>query len=334
LLVEMDGFEMNDGIIVIAATNRLEHLDEALVRPGRFDRKVFVPLPGKGDRLSILQTHAKKIPNLVADLSRWAERSQGFSGADLANLVNEAAVEAARADKTEVGDDEFSRARDRILMGPRNHGHILSDKERRIIAYHETGHAVLRALTKSGNLEKVSILPRGLALGVTLSNFDEEKLLLTRDEIEKELLILMGGRAAEEVFCGQITSGASNDMERASQISRNAILRYGFDAFGPYVPEHPDMTRQVEEAAAKWVQNAYAEAIKALSNRKAAVELIVIELLKDDEIEGERVLSILRAETPADVKPPILPTPPAIAEGPMGAANFAAQDGSPPPAAE
>jgi cell division protease FtsH len=315
LLAELDGFENNDGIVVIAATNRLEHLDEALVRPGRFDRKVYVPLPGKADRLSILQTHAKRVPRLSADLERWAERSQGFSGADLANLVNEAAVEAARAGREEVLDEDFSRARDRILMGPRNHGHILTDKERGVIAHHETGHAVLRALVRAGRLEKVSILPRGLALGATVSNYDEERLLLTRKEIEKELLVLMGGRAAEEVFCGQITSGASNDMERASQMSRNAILRYGFDAFGPYVPEDPEMVREIERAAAKWVQNAYKTAVDALSTptRRAAIEKIVAELLRDDEIEGERVLAIL-AEMGADapLEPPSPPAPGAL----------------------
>ena len=297
LLAELDGFANNDGLVVIAATNRLEQLDEALIRPGRFDRKVYVPMPGKMDRKEILMVHAAKLPHLTANLDLWSERTQGFSGADLANLVNEAAMEAARSNSSEVSDLEFSRAKDRILMGPRNHGHALTDKERRIIAYHETGHACLRVLTKTGSLEKVSILPHGVALGVTLSANDEERLLMTRDDAEKELLVLMGGRAAEEVFMGAITSGAANDMERASQLARTSILRYGFDAFGPYVPDHPELAKEIELKAAEWVKNAYEKAKTTLLQNEAAVHQISKELLELEEISGAHVHEALSAQS-------------------------------------
>lgn len=295
LLAELDGFEDNTGIVVIAATNRLDHLDDALIRPGRFDRKVFIPLPGKKDRLEILQVHAKKIPQLSADLSRWAMRTQGFSGADLGNLVNEAAMEASRAGLEIVGDAEFSRARERILMGPRNHGHTLTDKEREIIAFHEAGHACMRVFCGNGGLEKVSILPHGMALGVTLSEHVEERLLVTKSEIESELLVMMGGRAAEEVFLGSITSGAANDMEKASQLSRDAILRYGFDAFGPYIPEHSEFAKEIETKAAEWVHGAYSKAKTLLLEHEPGVRLLVAELLSEDEVDGDRALELLGA---------------------------------------
>ncbi len=299
LLAELDGFEDNSGIVVIAATNRLEHLDEALIRPGRFDRKVFIPLPGKADRLEILQVHAKKIPRLTADLSRWASRTQGFSGADLGNLVNEAAMEAARLGIDTVGDTEFSKARERILMGPRNHGHTLSDAEREIVAFHEAGHACMRVVAGDGRLEKVSILPHGMALGVTISEQMEERLLVTKKEIERELLVMMGGRAAEEVFLGSITSGAANDMEKASHLAREAIFRYGFDAFGPYIPEHPELTREVENKAVEWVQNAYAEAKRILRENEFGVRALARELLASEEVDGDAARDLLLASPEA-----------------------------------
>lgn len=292
LLAELDGFENNDGIVVIAATNRLDNLDEALIRPGRFDRKIFIPLPGKADRREILDVHAKRLPTVTADMAKWAERSQGFSGADLANLVNEAAVEAARSGAESVGDAEFSKARDRILMGPRNHGHILTDREKRVTAYHEAGHACLRIIVCSGMLEKVSILPHGAALGVTVSGYDEERLLVTKAEIEKELVVMMGGRASEEAFVGEITSGAASDMERASQLARNAVLRYGFDAFGPYVPEGPELMTEVERSAAEWVKKSYDDAKGMLLSERLLVEAVVAKLLTDDEIDGDEIVAM------------------------------------------
>ena len=292
LLAELDGFSGNEGIVVVAATNRLEQLDEALVRPGRFDRKVFVPMPGKQDRLEILKTHAAKLPKVLADLSKWSERTQGFSGADLANLVNEAAMEGARENADSVADAHFAKAKDRILMGPRNHGHMLTDREREIIAYHEAGHAALRMLCKMGQLEKVSILPHGTALGVTISASDEERLLMTKDDIEKELMVLMAGRASEEVFIGQITTGAANDMERASQLSRTAITRYGFDAFGPYVPEHAELAKEIELKAGNWVRQCYEKSKAQLRENEAAVKQLAAELLACEEVDGSRAKEI------------------------------------------
>lgn len=293
LLAELDGFAENEGLVVIAATNRLDQLDEALIRPGRFDRKVFVPLPGKADRLEILLVHARNIPRTTADLPRWAQMTQGFSGADLANLVNEAAIEAARNEMDTVTDEHFARARDRILMGPRNHGHVLNEKENRTIAYHETGHAVIRILSGKGYVEKVSILPRGMALGVTVSADEEERLLQTKDELHKELMVLMGGRAAEEIFCGQVSTGASNDMQRASEMARAALHQYGFGDFGAYVPQHKDLLAEVERAAAEWVNHAYQEAVRALDAHRYAIHRIVAHLIEQEEIEGEVVSEML-----------------------------------------
>lgn len=286
LLAELDGFKGNEGLVVIAATNRIDDLDEALTRPGRFDRKVMVGLPRRHDRLEILQVHGRKIPNLTADMERWARQSQGFSGADLANLINEAAIEAARRDSDTVGDADFVLARDRVLMGPKSHSHRLNASENRVIAFHEAGHAVIRALRGSGRVSKVSILPRGKSLGVTISEDDEEELLHTREQIHAELLVLMGGRAAEKVFCGRVSTGAANDMQRASAIARDAMKNYGFGDFGPYIPEHKDLIAEIERAAATWLSAIYEEAVDLLSNQRVAMHRITEQLLIDEEIDG------------------------------------------------
>ena len=298
LLAELDGFENNDGLVVIAATNRLENLDEALIRPGRFDRKIFVPLPGKLDRLEILNAHAARIPRITANLSSWSERTQGFSGAYLANLVNEAAMEAARRGADTVTDDDFSKARDRMLMGPRNHGHLLSDKERTVIAHHEAGHACARIISGCGVLEKASILPHGSALGVTMSGQGDERLLVTRSDVEKEIFVLMGGRAAEEIFFGEITSGSSNDMERASKMARDAMLRYGVDESSPYVPEHDTLVADVEKRAAEWMSVIYGKTVSALKDERDFVFKVAEKLLLDDEVDGDTISSLRgRAKT-------------------------------------
>lgn len=302
LLEEMDGVEDNSGIAVIAATNRIEVMDEGLLRPGRFDRKVHVPLPGRDDRLEILTVHAKRLPRLTADLARWADQTRGFSGADLANLVNEAAVEAARAGRQEVVDSDFTLARDRVLLGARDHGRTPSDRDREFVAYHESGHALMR-LAAGGRVEKVSILPRGGALGMTVAVDEIERLLVTQDEVRQQLLVLMGGRAAEQVFFGTVTGGAADDMEKASHLAREAIHRYGFDALGPYVPKHDSMLKEIELRAATWVKQAYEVAVKTISENKQQLADLTKDLLDRDELGEEDILVHLH-----DLK--VVPLPP------------------------
>ena len=306
LLEEMDGFDDNTGIVVVAATNRLGVLDEGLLRPGRFDRKVHVPLPGRDDRLEIITVHAQRLPHLAANLSHWADQTKGFSGADLANLVNEAAVEAARANRNEVGDAEFAAARDRVLMGARDHGRTPSERDRQFVAYHEAGHALMR-MVAGGRVEKVSILPRGGALGMTVAVDDIERLLVTQDEVREQLLVLMGGRAAEQVMFNTVTGGAADDMERASHLAREAIHRYGFDALGPYIPKHDSMLRDIELRAAAWVKQAYEVAVQTVSNHRAQVSALATDLLERDEVDEQDIRRHLSGLSQVSLPP--LPKP-------------------------
>lgn len=286
LLTEMDGFGKNDGIVVVAATNRLEVLDEALVRPGRFDRKVHIPLPSRDDRLAILKVHALRLPRISANLEHWANQTQGFSGASLASLVNEAAIEAARSGAISVGDTEFTAARDRVLIGARDLTRRPNERDRRFVAFHELGHALMR-LKVGGQVEKVSIQPRGLALGVTVtSTSEDESALRTEEELRQEIMVLMGGRAAEEVFCGAITTGAADDMARASQLARQALLRYGFEDHGPYVPESAELLKEMEEKARALVLNAYRKAVDTMRENEAQVRQLVPSLVEKEELSG------------------------------------------------
>ena len=292
LLVEMDGFGGNEGIVVVAATNRLEVLDEALVRPGRFDRKVHVPLPNRSDRLAILKAHAARLPRLEANLEQWANQTVGFSGAALASLVNEAAIEAARTGVEEVSDREFAAARDRVMLGVHDASRRSSERDRKIVAYHELGHALMR-LQVGGRVEKVSIRPRGQSLGVTVSALpDDEPALQTEQELHQEIIVLMGGRAAEETFCGAISTGAADDMARASRLARAGMHRYGFGSHGPYVPEGDALLKEMEEKAREWVGTAYRSALSAMEAHRAPVERLAIRLLAEDELDG----AVLAAE--------------------------------------
>lgn len=290
LLSELDGFSDNENIVVIAATNRLDHLDPALIRPGRFDRKVMITVPGRNDRLEILNTHSKKIPKLTANLEDWADRTQGFSGADLANLINEAAMEASRANRSDVTEIDFQTARDRILLGPRNFGQQLDPEERTKVAYHESGHAIIRALVGSGKLDKVTILPHGEALGVTLTQFDKEWTLRTKSQIANELMVTLGGRAAEELFCKEPSSGAFSDLQVASKMARQSLTHYGFgDTFGPYVPEGNLLRDEIERAAGQWVKELYELTKTLLLKNKESVFSLTEILLKEETVSGDIV---------------------------------------------
>ena len=236
LLVEMDGFESNEGVILIAATNRPDVLDPALLRPGRFDRRIVVPRPDVRGRTGILAVHTKKTPLAPGvDLDVIARGTPGFSGADLENLVNEAALWAARLDKSQLDMGDFEMAKDKVLMGPERRSMIISDKDKRITAYHEAGHALIGKMMKNADpVHKVTIIPRGRALGLTQSLPAEDRLSLSADGANDEIAMLMGGRIAEEVIFGQLTTGASNDIQKATDLARKMVCEWGMsEKLGP-----------------------------------------------------------------------------------------------------
>ena len=238
MLVEMDGFETNLGVIVVAATNRPDILDAALLRPGRFDRQVYVTLPDIRGREQILNVHMRKIPvGQDVNASVIARGTPGMSGADLANLCNEAALMAARRNARTVEMQDFEKAKDKIIMGPERKTMVMPEEERRNTAYHEAGHALIgRLLPKCDPVHKVTIIPRGRALGVTMSLPEKDRYSYDKEYMLNQIAMLFGGRIAEEVFMNQMTTGASNDFERATQIARDMVTRYGMsDALGPMV---------------------------------------------------------------------------------------------------
>jgi cell division protease FtsH len=236
LLVEMDGFESNDGVILIAATNRPDVLDPALLRPGRFDRRIVVPRPDVKGRLGILKVHTKKTPlNSAVDLETIARGTPGFSGADLENLVNEAALLAARADKTQLEMYDFENAKDKVLMGPERRSMIISENDKRVTAYHEAGHALVGKIVKHADpIHKVTIIPRGRALGLTQQLPVEDRLNLSKDGVNDQIAVAMGGRVAEELIFDQLTTGASNDIQQATDMARKMVCDWGMsDKLGP-----------------------------------------------------------------------------------------------------
>jgi len=254
LLVEMDGFEANDGVIVIAASNRPDVLDKALLRPGRFDRQIYVGLPDIRGREQILKVHVRKVPlDDKIDLSVLARGTPGFSGADLANLVNEAALFAARGNRRLVTMEEFEHARDKILMGAERRSMVMSEEEKANTAYHEAGHAIVgRLVPEHDPVHKVSIIPRGRALGVTQFLPKEDQYSYSKRKLEGQLCSLYGGRIAEELIHGLdgVTTGASNDIERASQLARSMVTRWGLsEKLGPilYGDEESVMPGQVSK---------------------------------------------------------------------------------------
>lgn len=293
LLVEMDGFESNEGVILIAATNRIDVLDPALLRPGRFDRRVTVGTPDVRGRLGILKVHSRKTP-LAADvnLEAIARGTPGFTGADLANLVNEAALNAARMSKKKVDNEDFESAKDKVLMGPERKSMVISDKEKLVTAYHEAGHTLVGInLPHTDPIHKVSIMPRGGALGVTQTLPDEEMLNLTRERAENFIAFLMGGRCAEEVTFGEITSGASNDIERATQLAYNMVCNWGMSKkLGPRKFHRPQMgsmqpggdssnysettAREIDEQIQEIIDNNYKVAIDILEKNKDALKRV------------------------------------------------------------
>jgi cell division protease FtsH len=309
LLVEMDGFAPNQGIVVVAATNRPDILDPALLRPGRFDRQVTVGAPDLKGREQILRIHAKKVALAAEiDLRSVARGTPGFSGAELANLVNEAALFAVRSGRQIVTDSDFDQARDKVLMGAERKSLTMSAHERVTCAYHESGHAVVAALLPHADpLHKVTIIPRGRALGVTMQLPEGDRHTHTREFLEAQIAILMGGRVAEELFLRQMTSGAGNDIERATEIARRMVCEFGMSALGPLAyrtpgnPWETDKGAGISEATAQRVDDqvrdlvmrGYETARQVVANHRESVRAMAEELLQVESLDADAIKAII-----------------------------------------
>jgi cell division protease FtsH len=329
LLVEMDGFETNEGVILIAATNRPDVLDPALLRPGRFDRRVVVARPDVKGREEILRVHTRKVPiSDDVDLSIIARGTPGFSGADLANLVNEAALWAARQNRKMVMMIDFEMSKDKVMMGVERRSMILSDEEKKNTAYHEAGHALVAAMTPGADpVHKVTIIPRGMALGLTMQLPEDDKHTYTRGYLETMLAVLMGGRSAEEIFLGHITTGAGNDIERATDIARNMVCEWGMSELGPLaygkkdeaiflgreIAQHRDYSEdtaiQIDKEVKRIVNGGYERATNLLMNNRETLERIAQALLEREVIDANEV-KLLMENKPLPDKPRTPPTPP------------------------
>jgi len=324
LLVEMDGFESTMGVIVIAATNRPDVLDPALLRPGRFDRQVVVPLPDIRGREEILKVHMRKVP-LAPDVKPeiLARGTPGFSGADLANLVNEAALFAARGNKRLVDMDDFERAKDKIIMGAERRSMVMPEEERRNTAYHESGHTIVaRLLPKTDPVHKVTVIPRGRALGVTMQLPETDRYSQDRDRLLNMIAVLFGGRIAEELFMNQMTTGASNDFERATEIARRMVTQWGMsDELGPMVygenegeiflgrsiTTHKNVSeatmQKVDAEIRRIIDQQYHLARKLLEENRDKVEAMAKALLEFETLDADQIGDIMSGKPPRPPKP-------------------------------
>ncbi|HIY79214.1 MAG TPA: ATP-dependent zinc metalloprotease FtsH [Candidatus Olsenella excrementavium] len=314
LLVEMDGFEENSAVILIAATNRPDILDPALLRPGRFDRRVTVDRPDVGGREKILAVHAKGKPvSDDVDLARLAKVTPGFTGADLANLMNEAALLAARRHEETIGPDEVEEAMERVMAGPERKSRVITEGERRVIAYHESGHALVgHVLAHSDPIHKISIVSRGQALGYTMQIPEEDHFLETRDGMLDQIAVLLGGRTAEELFCDDVTTGASNDLERATKLARTMVTRYGMsDELGAQVfgeaqhevflgrdyANHQDYSaetaKRIDDEVERIMREGHERAREVLAERRDQMDTMARVLLERETVEGEAVEALL-----------------------------------------
>ena len=341
LLVEMDGFEGNSGVIVIAATNRPDVLDPALMRPGRFDRQVVVPLPDIRGREQIINVHMRKVPvgpDVRPDI--LARGTPGFSGADLANLVNEAALFAARANKRLVDMDDFERAKDKIIMGAERRSMVMPEHERRNTAYHESGHAVVaKLLVRTDPVHKVTIIPRGRALGVTMQLPEQDRYSMDREQIQQNISVLFGGRIAEEVFMGQMTTGASNDFERATEMARRMVTQWGMsEALGPMVygenegevflgrsiTTHKNVSeatmQQVDAEIRRIIDQQYSLARRLLEENRDKVEAMAKALLEWETIDADQINDIMDGRPPRPPRPAPTVAPPPRDSGPSASA--------------
>ncbi len=332
LLVEMDGFESNDGVILVAATNRPDVLDPALLRPGRFDRRVVVSRPDVRGREEILRVHTRKIPmGEDVDLGVLARGTPGFSGADLANMVNEAALVAARYNRKQVLMYDFELAKDKVLMGAERKSLLLTDKEKRNTAYHEAGHALVAAkLPNSDPLHKVTIIPRGMALGVTMQLPETDQHSYSRNYLETRIAILMGGRIAEEIFLDDMTTGAGNDIERATELARKMVCEFGMSELGPLtfgkkeeqiflgreINQHRDYSEdtaiKIDQQVQRLINNGYSSAKNILETERKSLIAIAEALLEREVLDSAEIKLLLEGKDLPPMKKPDDPNPPAL----------------------
>jgi len=315
LLVEMDGFDSSQGVIIMAATNRPELLDPALLRPGRFDRQIVVDRPDINGREAILKVHARKVklaPDV--DLRIIAARTPGFVGADLANVVNEAALLAARKNKKAVEMEDFEEAIDRVVAGLEKKSRAMSRQEKEIVAYHEAGHAILaEVLPTPDPVHKISVIPRGVAaLGYTLQLPTEDRYLLTEQELKEQMVVMLGGRAAEELAFGQVSTGAQNDLQRATELARRMVKEFGmseqlgpvafiedpraFWVYGGLAPgrEYSEATaQQIDKEVRRLVEEAYTQARQLLEAHREVLDQLAQALLEKEVVEGEELRALL-----------------------------------------
>ncbi|MDX1384702.1 MAG: AAA family ATPase, partial [Thermoanaerobaculia bacterium] len=323
LLVEMDGFETNEGVILIAATNRPDVLDPALLRPGRFDRRVVVDRPDVLGRLGILQVHSRNIPlHDNVDLEVLARGTPGFAGADLANLVNEAALVAARRGKKSVEMEDFEYAKDKVLMGVERKTMMLTEEEKEITAYHEAGHAIVAAFQKEADpLHKVTIIPRGRALGLTMQLPTDDQHTYKKKYVEAQIAILMGGRVAEELTQDDITTGAGNDIDRATDLARQMVCDWGMSSLGPLSfgsgdepvflgrdfaarSEYSDETaRRIDKEIEAIVETGHQKARTILTDHSDVLDRVSQELLEREVLDGDEVYAIIEELTGQNLKP-------------------------------
>lgn len=324
LLAEMDGIGREENLIIMGATNRPEYLDPALLRPGRFDRRIVLDLPDINEREEILKIHFKGKPMaLNVNLKEVAERTPGFSGADLANVANEAAILAARKNKNQVYQEDILEAIEKVLLGPERKSHILTKREKEIAAYHESGHALVSAsLPEAEPVRKISIIARGMAAGYTLKTPTEEKKIKTKSEFLTEMATLLGGYCAEKLKFNEITTGAANDLERATQLARKLVTEYGMSSLGPitfgkkeellflgkeefYRDYSEAVAAKIDKEIEKFVKEAEATAMKVLSKRKKLLEKIAQTLIEKETIEKEEFENLIKTKGSKKIKPSI-----------------------------
>jgi cell division protease FtsH len=334
LLVEMDGFESNDGVILIAATNRPDVLDPALLRPGRFDRRVIVDRPDIKGREEVLRVHSKKVPMAEdVNLNILARGTPGFSGADLANMVNEAALTAARFNRKAVHMFDFETAKDKVLMGAERKSMLLTDEEKKVTAYHEAGHVLVAAMRQhSDPLHKVTIIPRGMALGVTMHLPTEDKHTVTKDYLETQLAVFMGGRCAEEIFLKQMTTGAGNDIQRSTAMARAMVCEYGMSKLGPLTfgkkeqevflgrdigqarDFSDDTAKQIDEEVRILVDAGYRSAYSILDSNHDIMHRMSAALLERETLDAAEIKLIIEGKALPEARSPLS----AVDPGPGG----------------
>lgn len=293
LLVEMDGFKSTDNVVVIGATNRMDLLDQALLRPGRFDRHIFIGNPDIKSREEILRVHTKNKPlDPVVNIREIARKTHGLSGAHLANIANEAAILAVRKNKTSIGIEEFNQAIERVMVGLQVKNPTILDKEKRLVAFHEAGHALVSKVLKVNLIEKISIVPRGQSMGYVLNYSEEDRYLMTKKELEQKIAVLLGGRAAEEIVFGEVTTGAKDDLSKATEIAEEMICQFGMSNLGNRVfkrSQDGKLTPLIEREIQKIIDRCYDRAKGIVVQNRKYLEHIAQELMHKETLSGKEL---------------------------------------------